>query len=306
MSNFLKNIDRIGRSHSLKAVYRNHNIIFFVLLLSFLLIFSLGLTGQEKNQAGEVQDVVAKVDDKIITLNDFNQYWGAIPEEYREQLNKKDILDQIIMQTLLIQKADEIGLEEDPEVNFQIKNATEQILIQSLIEKEIIEKTDLTDDEIRSYYEENKETFWNEEEVHAFNILTETEEEAIDVINKLNEGRDFSSLAKEVSIASSAPYGGDLGLIGKGFLITEIEEELFTLNPGEISKIISTDKGFHIFKVIEKNPPHYTELDEIKEVIKQQLLPQKQQLAFDQYLKDIESNATIEKHLELISDNVSE
>jgi parvulin-like peptidyl-prolyl isomerase len=254
------------------------------------------------------KNILATVNGQDITLAEFELYWDAIPEQYKMQLTKEDLLEQIILQTLLIQKADEINLREDPQVAFQIKNATEQILIQSLIEKEIIEKTSLNDDDIESYYEENKENYWKDEQVHAFDIMTETMEQAEEVRQKLEEGMDFSILAQESSIASSAAQGGDIGFISKGTLTTEIEEQLFLLNPGDISDIIPTEKGFHIFKVMEKIPAHYLALEEVEEEIKYQLLPQRQQQAFDQYLKEIEEQAIIEKNLELLkeSNNSSE
>ncbi|NLL61971.1 MAG: hypothetical protein GX240_04195 [Candidatus Atribacteria bacterium] len=277
----------------------NKTIHFCALLISFLFIFPVAICGQEEGQIVNEQGILALVNGHAITLNYFNQYWDAIPEQYKLQLSKEDFLEQMVIQTLLVQKADEIELSADPKVKFQIKNATEQILIQYLIEKEIIEKTELSDDEILSYYEENKENFWKEEEVHALNILTETEEQAEDVLTRLKEGSDFSTLAQEVSIASSASKGGDIGFISKGTFAAEIEENIFALNQDEVSVIIPTDKGFHIFKIIEKNPAHYLTLDEVEEEIKYLLLPQRQQEAFDQYLKDVEEKAVIEKNLEL-------
>ena len=270
-------------------------ILFFSMVFCSTVIFAQEISLEEGNK-----NILATVNGQNITLAEFELYWDAIPEQYKMQLTKEDLLEQIILQTLLMQKADEINLREDPQVAFQIKNATEQILIQSLIEKEIIEKTSLNDDDIESYYEENKENYWKEEEIHAYDILIETKEQAEEVRQKLEEGTDFSILAQESSIASSAAQGGDIGFISKGTLTAEIEEQLFLLNPGDISDIIPTEKGFHIFKVIEKNPAHYLALEEVKEEIKYQLLPQKQQQAFDQYLKEIEEKAIIEKNIELL------
>ncbi|MDD3539121.1 MAG: peptidyl-prolyl cis-trans isomerase [Atribacterota bacterium] len=282
---------------------------FYLAILFFSMVFcSTVIFAQEISLEEGDKNILATVNGQDITLAEFELYWDAIPEQYKMQLTKEDLLEQIILQTLLIQKADEINLREDPQVAFQIKNATEQILIQSLIEKEIIEKTSLSDDDIESYYEENKENYWKDEQVHAFDIMTETMEQAEEVRQKLEEGMDFSILAQESSIASSAAQGGDIGFISKGTLTTEIEEQLFLLNPGDISDIIPTEKGFHIFKVMEKIPAHYLALEEVEEEIKYQLLPQRQQQAFDQYLKEIEEQAIIEKNLELLkeSNNSSE
>lgn len=267
---------------------------------------SILLTGLADQETKDQEVPLAIVNDEIIKLEEFNQYWDMIPENYKVQLNKEDVLEQIITQTLLLQKAEEINLREDPDVSFQIKNTVDQILIQSLLEKEIVDKTSLNEDDFTSYYEENKEDYWQEEEVHALDILVETREQAEEVLQKLEEGQEFETLAKESSIASTAAAGGDIGFVSKGTLMPEIEEQLFALNPGEISEIISTDKGFHVFKVLEKSPSGYMELAEVKNEIENQLLPLRQQEAFDQYLKNAEDQATIVKNIELFKEEKEE
>ncbi len=274
-------------------------VLFFAIML-FCTVFSLHIVAQENNSNSN--ESLAIINGEIITLEQFEQFWSLIPDNYKVQLNKEDILDQLITQTLLIQNADELNLREDPEISFQIKNAVDQILIQSLLQKEIIEKISLTDEDINTYYEENKENYWQEEEIHALNILVEDQAQAEDIVNQLNEGNDFSTLAKEFSISSSASEGGDIGFVTKGTLKTEIEDQLFILNPGEVSEIIPTENGFHIFKVLEKNPSGYLGFDEVKNEIEGQLLPLRQQEAFDEYLKNIEENATIDKNTELLKE----
>jgi peptidyl-prolyl cis-trans isomerase C len=286
----------------LKAFYKNSATYLIFFLFSFFIIISMAIYGQEEGIIEDSQVILALINEEVITLNDFNQYWDSIPDQYKVQLNKVDLLEQLIIQALLVQNTEEIGLKNNPEVTFQIKNTTDQILIQYLIEKEIVEKTEISEEEISSYYEEHKEDYWKEEEIHALNILTETEEQAMDVLKKLDEGTDFSVLAQEVSIASSASRGGDIGLISKGTLTPDIEVQLFVLTPGDISDIIPSEKGFHIFKIVDRISAHYIELDEIREEIRYQLLPQKQQQAFDQYLKDIEDRATIVKNLDSIKE----
>ena len=262
--------------------------------------FSLqGISLQEQDDSGEPLVII---NGEMITVEKFEQFWNMIPDNYKVELNKEDILDQLITQTLLIQKSDELNLREDPEIAFQIKSTVDQILIQSLLEKEIIEETRLSDEDIALYYEENKEDYWQEEEIRALNILVETEEEAENIVKKLEEGEDFAKLAEDASIASSASEGGDIGFISKGTLRSEIEEQLFILSPGEISEIIPIENGFHIFKVLEKKPSGYLELEEVKEEIEYQLLPQKQQENFDKYLKEIEDKAIIEKNVELLKE----
>jgi len=275
-------------------------IALLLTIMAFFTVFNLQVIAQEGIDNNE--KALAVINGEIITLENFEQFWELIPDSYKAQLNKEDILEQLITQTLLIQKADELNLREDPEIAFQIKNAVDQILIQSLLQKEIIEKTNLSDEDIEMYYEDNKDNYWQEEEIHALNILVESRDQAEDIINKLNEGEEFSSLARDFSISSSAAEGGDIGFITKGTLKAEIEEKLFILNPGEISEIIPIENGFHIFKVLEKKPSGYLELEVVKEEIRYQLLPLRQQEAFDKYLEEIEEKAIIEKNTDLLTD----
>jgi len=285
---------------------KNRNNVFLttftVLFFVIMLLTSFSLQGIAQNENENNVQKLAVINGEVITLDIFEQFWELIPDSYKVQLNKEDVLEQLITQTLLIQKADELNLREEPEIAFQIKNAIDQILIQALLEKEIIDKTVLSDDDIEMYYEENKENYWQEEEIHALNILVETQEKAEEIINELNEGKIFSDLAKDHSTSSSAAEGGDIGFITKGTLKTEIEEKLFILDPGEVSDIIPIENGFHIFKVLEKNPSGYIELDEVKEEIKYQLLPIKQQEAFDKYLEEVEEKAIIEKNTDLLKE----
>ncbi len=290
-----------GESSLIKKLNKNFALFIFAVIFSIFLIFNC-MQPAAQSQQEEGTNILATINKEIITLENFEQYWDMIPENYKVQLSKEDVLEQLITQTLLIQKADEIDLRNDPEVAFQIKNTIEQILIQYLLEKEIVDKTILTDDDIQSYYEENKEDYWQEEEVYAFDILVENEEQASEIKQQLAQGQDFVTLAKEKSIASSASAGGDIGFVRKGTLMADIEDQLFALNPGETSEIIPVEQGFHIFKVVEKNPSRYLELAEVKEDIEYQLLPQKQQEAFDQFLENLEAQAVIEKNMTLIQE----
>ncbi|MBN2395258.1 MAG: peptidyl-prolyl cis-trans isomerase [Candidatus Atribacteria bacterium] len=281
------------------------NKVIVIFLITFFTLTSLYTTISANQEQADTEknpeDILATVNDEIITLADFEKYWSMIPENYKVQLKKEDLLEQMITQSLLIQKSDELNLRNDPDISFQIKAAVEQILIQSLLEREIVEKTILTDEDYQKYYDEHKEEYWQEEEVHAFDILVETKEQAEQILQKLTEGQDFTTIAKESSIASTAENGGDLNFVKKGTLTDEIDETLFALEIGEISEIIAVEKGFHIFKVTEKRPSRYLELLEVKEGITNQLLPTRQQEAFDQYLKDIEEQAAIVKNVELIN-----
>jgi peptidyl-prolyl cis-trans isomerase C len=240
------------------------------------------------------ETILSSFNGQTITLGEFNQLWDQIPENNKLQLTKRNVLDQIISEKLLIQEAKNRGLEQDKDVLEQIKITTEQILVQSLIEKEIIEKVKVDDQEALTYYEENKNNFITKEQVYLYNILVETEEVAKDILEKLKAGGDFIEIAKEKSTGPSAAQGGDLGYVSKGDLIPEIENVVFALEIGDISDIIKSEYGFHILKVTDKKPEVLKTFEEVKEEIAPTLLSTKQKEAFDNLLEELKSQVTIE------------
>jgi len=240
------------------------------------------------------ETILASFEGQTITLGEFNQIWEQVPEEYKLQLDKSIVLDQVISEKLLIQEANNMGLEKDNDVLEQIKKMTEQILVQALIQREILDKVAVNDEEVSEYYEQNKGSFTEKEQIHLYNILLESEEEAQDILEQLKAGGDFSEIAKEKSTGPSAAQGGDLGYLTKGTVIPEIEEVVFALELEELSEVVKTDFGFHILKITEKKPETVKTLEEVKEEIIQTLLPTKQKEAFENLLEELKGKVEIE------------
>lgn len=285
-------------------VFKTVAILTFLLLV-FLIFNPSSILADEGTSATETnpedietilspETILASFREQTITLGEFNQIWEEVPEDYKLQLDKNLVLDQMISEKLLIQEAKYMGLEEDNDVLEQIKKITEQILVQVLIEREILDKIKVNDEEVLEYYEQNKDGFTEKEQVHLYNILLETEEEAQDVLEQLEAGGDFSEIAIEKSAGPSATQGGDLGYLTRGTIIPEIEEVVFALELEELSEVIKTDFGFHILKITEKKPETVKALEEVKEDIIQTLLPDKQKEAFENFLEELKSKSEIE------------
>ncbi len=279
--------------------------ILTLFLLVFLIFNPSSILADEGTSATETnpedvetilppETILASFGGQTITLGEFNQIWEEFPEDYKLQLDKSMVLDQMISEKLLIQEAKNIGLEEDKDVLEQIKKIIEQILVQSLIEREILNKVKINDEEVLEYYEQNKDSFTEKEQVHLYNILLETEEEAQDVLELLKSGKDFSEIAIEKSTGPSAVQGGDLGYLSKGTIIPEIEDVVFALELEKLSEIIKTDFGFHILKITDKKPETVKTLEEVKEDIIEILLPTKQREAFENLLEELKGKTEIE------------
>jgi len=292
-------------------IFRTASIL-TLCFLAFFIFSSLSVLADEGTSATETnpenietnlppETILASFGEQTITLGEFNQLWKEVPEEYKLQLDKSMVLDQMISEKLLIQEAKEKKFEEDEKIAEQIKKTTEQILVQALIQREILDKIKVNDEEVLEYYEQNKDSFTEKEQVHLYNILLETEEDAQNVLEQLKAGGDFSEIAKTKSTGPSAAQGGDMGFISKGSIIPEIDEAVFALEIGELTDIIKSDYGFHILKVTEKKPESTKTLEEAREDIIQTLLPEKQKEAFEDLLEELKGKVEIEINEEALN-----
>ena len=181
--------------------------------------------------------------------------------------------------------------------------------IQQLIDQEVDQKVKTTDEESKTFYDTNPQFFQQPERVKASHILIKVDEGASeekkaearkkikDIQQKVQKGEDFAALAKTYSEGPSAPKGGDLDYFGRGQMVKPFEDVAFSLKPNETSDIVETKFGYHLIKVVDKQPAKkmtYAEVkDRINKRLKDQKLKTERQLYFDKLKKD----AKIEKFL---------
>jgi len=89
------------------------------------------------------------------------------------------------------------------------------------------------------------------EKVHCAHVLVKTEKEANAVLERLQKGEKFASIAKEVSLCPSGKRGGDLGTFSRGAMVKEFEKAAFALQKGGLSPLVKTKYGYHVIKRLE-------------------------------------------------------
>ena len=87
--------------------------------------------------------------------------------------------------------------------------------------------------------------------IHAYHILVSTEQEAKVLFEKVQQGQDFETLARQYSKCPSAKKGGDLGWFGRQKMVKEFERAAFLLKKGTVSLPVKTPFGWHLIKVVE-------------------------------------------------------
>ena len=174
------------------------------------------------------------------------------------------------------------------------KDIENYLIVEKILGKEI----EITEDEMKEYFEENKESFNEEEQVQASHILVEDEKTAKEVLEKLNAGEDFAELAKEYSTdEGSAEEGGDLGYFAYGDMVEEFSEAAFKLKEGEISEPVKSEYGYHIIKVTGKKEAKEATFEDHKEEIKTILFDNEINSKYQDWLDETKDKYKIENTL---------
>jgi len=174
----------------------------------------------------------------------------------------------------------------DKNKNFfpQVETRDAQLIVAD--QAKVAESIPIADAQIQNYYNSHLDQYRTPERVHARHILLATtgksdaekaqiKAKAEDLLKQLRAGADFAALAQKNSQdPGSAAKGGDLGWVVRGQMVKEFEDTTFSLKPSEISNVITTQYGYHIIQVMEKEPAHLKTLDEVRADIEKSLRSQ--------------------------------
>jgi peptidyl-prolyl cis-trans isomerase C len=168
---------------------------------------------------------------------------------------RKDFVNNVVAALLLSQAAQMEGLQLDPETALALRWNAVNVLAQSYINK-ISGSWSFKEEDLRKYYEQNKEKYVRPEAVHVRHILVDSKEKADRVLLEiLAKEKSFSDAAKEYSQDSgSASKGGDLGWIQRGQTVKEFEDLIFSIKEKSLGGPVETQYGWHVVEVLEKSP----------------------------------------------------
>lgn len=167
-------------------------------------------------------------------------------------------------------------------------------------------KVAVEDKEVWAYYDKNRSSFREPEQVKASQILIKTDptwdeakksaarKKIDDIRAKLKAGQDFASLARTYSEDASSSKGGDLGYIRTGQVLKPFEEALFSLKPGEVSDVVVTNVGFHLIKAADRKPETTVPFEKLKDQLRASLKQEKGQQEANAYVAKVREKAKVE------------
>ena len=258
-------------------------------ILAFLL-FSIMFI--KATQAQKIP-IVANVNNEDISLETMIHAMNELPPEIQSQpfmSYYEDLLERVIDIKLFAQEGKKMKLDEEPSVRAAIDFVIEKVLMQAFLSKYVQEN--IKEENLKASYNNFIADETSREEIKASHILMDTESEAVDVINMLNDGDDFAELAKNKSTGPSGPSGGDLGWFKRGQMVPPFEKAAFSLNKNEITqRPVQTQFGWHVIKIFDKRIPEAPSYENMKSKLIQGL----ERKIVSKKIQDLRNDALIEK-----------
>ena len=236
--------------------------------------------------------VLATVGSEEITEKELNEIISKYPDDrkkmFENEQGRKQLLEQVISFELLNKFGKELKLDETDEYKETVKRLAKEILTQMSIAK-ILSEVTVTDEEVKEYYEANKDKFIEQPTVSAKHILVEKEEDALKIKEEIDNGITFEDAAKKYSSCPSKEQGGNLGVFGRGMMVPEFEDAAFNAEIGKVTEPVKTQFGYHLILVDSKNEAKTKTFGEVKDAVLQQLMQERQQRKYLDVLKELES-----------------
>ena len=241
--------------------------------------------------------LLAEVNGKKIYRNDVISFMQNIEggERFQNEEGIKVLTDEMVNQEILLADAYKNKLDDDEEFKSEL-NLVKDNMMKNYAMHKIFESVNPTEEDLKEYYEENKEVITPNKTYAASHILLDDKDKANEVYKEINEGLDFQEAARKYSKDPSAASGGSLGTFPKGVMVKEFQDGLDSLEVGEISKPVKSQFGYHLIKLEDINNEEAKAFDEVKDQVYQTYLMVKRQEKYLEKLNKISKDIEVKKY----------
>jgi parvulin-like peptidyl-prolyl isomerase len=256
------------------------------------------------------QKIVLSINNKNFSNQDLkkfieNQYPSINSLQNNNQLLSR-IFDGYIKQALLLRKIESVKMNlEDIEIkefldtvqidkDFQPELIKDNIKIQKYLYFSLYNNITVSENEIRLYYNRHKAEFKKNDEVLLHQIFVKDKDKSTHISGILkNFPGKFEETARQQSEAPEAKDNGLMGYFERGTLPKEMENVVFSLKINEISPVVESPYGFHIFKITKRRNKRTLYLSAVREEIRKKILTEKMRTAFEVFFDNLKQNAQI-------------
>lgn len=260
-----------------------------VKIIFLALVLALAGNCKEDKKA----EIIATVGDDKISYDEYLQHvrqnLGYLDSDTDRVAKAIDLVNLAIDERILIQEGYRMGLDKDQEIVLLVDGQKSRFLLDELYKVKVIEKAKPSTSEIKAYYNKGKE------QLHLRHILVREEKEADEIYSLLKKGANFDTLAREKSIDPSAQEnGGDLSWVSWGMMVDPFQEAAWKLRPGQLSRPVKTQFGWHIIKLEERKPAEKPlSFEQAKENIGKRLDSIRRRQLVDSFLDNLKKKANL-------------
>lgn len=235
-----------------------------------------------------------------ITETELNNLIANYPPEQQIYMSSPDAKDQVLEQLigyhLFAKMAEEEKITESKEYRDML-NKIKVELASHMAATKVVEAVNVSEEDAKAYYEENKDSFAAGAQVKAKHILVDSEDLASQIAKEIEAGKSFEDAAKEHSTCPSKDRGGDLGFFSKGQMVPEFEKAAFEGELGKVLGPVKTQFGCHLILVEDKKEAKAASFEEVKDKLSEQLIQEKKQSAYGEKLVELEKKYGVERKL---------
>jgi parvulin-like peptidyl-prolyl isomerase len=274
---------------------------------------------------------VATVNGSKIYLDEYqsclDKKMHMVPKDFLNQpdymkIFEREVLDGMITEKIMHLRAQELNISiSDAELENKIKDIKKdygedftslfaqeninyekwkeefrkEVILQKLTALDVNSKIKISEDEIEDYFKKHRNNYKSDSRVRVSQIVVRDMPTAKKAMERLKSGEEFAKVASDESIGPEASRGGDLGFITRLVMPEPLDETIFKMPVNEISPIVQSSYGFHIFKVVKSQPAKDRNLADVREDVISDIRMQKEESAYVIWLNELKNKAVIKK-----------
>lgn len=298
----------------------------WVLVVFFASFLSQCKDSTRSDEAKAAADQAAAVDNKVIlrvasaplTNRDLQSFFQL---QFADAFSQKDndkllsrLFDVFCEQRLVLFKAVQSGVQVSEsemadylkeirsrrqDINVDASAIRDVLTAQKYLLTSVYNHVTVSDADVAQFYESHLNEFRRTEEIRLFQIMAKDRERLLQIRQELlNQPSRFEEVARRESISPEAAGGGGMGFFEKGMLPQEMEGVVFSLKVNEISPIVESPYGFHLFKVTQRRKARMLLLDAVRDEIRNKLLSARMADAYQEFLAGLKTEVPLQVQTE--------
>ncbi len=275
---------------------------------------------------------VVTVNGEPLSLEDFDTEFRLMQINYSAVTEgemraiKRRLFEQVINRRLLLQEARRDGIQltaaeaqeafqdalkgvpEDFWAILKVKGVSpdswkrkllQERLAQKVVDTEVNSKVEITPAEVEEYYWTHLTNYWSPREVHARHLIVQRKADLEKALAALQKGEDFATVTCAFSVGLERSQGGDWGFLAEDRLPSEYDKALSSLKPGEISKPLKDNFGYHLFQLIGWRDRQMIPFSQSRTGIHDDLMKEEEDFRFDQWMAGLKRQSVIKVNQEM-------